>query len=72
MNKFLNTAFASWLKVFITTILSTYLIMLSNGHKLFSWDIGMVENLLTAGFVSSIPIIINALNPSDPRYGKGK
>jgi len=30
----------------------------------------MVEKLLTAGVVSTLPIIINWLNPSDTRYGK--
>lgn len=70
LNKKLNTAWASWIKVFIATILTTYLIMLGEGHKLFTWDLSMVEKLLTAGIVSVLPIIINYLNPNDTRYGR--
>jgi hypothetical protein len=41
-----------------------------NGVNLFSWNLEMVESLLTVGVVSVIPIIINWLNPSDTRYGR--
>lgn len=68
--KFLNSVIGSWLKVFITALLTTYLMMLSEGHTLFSWDLAMVEKLLTAGIVSMLPVIINWLNPLDNRYGK--
>lgn len=44
--------------------------MLTNGQQLFSWDLQMIENLLTVGVVSTLPIVINYLNPKDPRYGK--
>jgi len=69
MNK-LNTIYASWLKVFISSVFGAYLIMLQEGTNLFSWDLAMVEKLLTAGVVSTLPIIINWLNPNDTRYGK--
>ena len=68
--KQLNTIYASWLKVFISSVFGAYLIMLQDGTNLFSWDFAMVEKLLTAGVVSTLPIIINWLNPSDTRYGK--
>jgi hypothetical protein len=68
--KELNTIYASWLKVFASAVLGAYLIELQNGINLFSWDLNMVEKLLTAGVVSTLPIIINWLNPADPRYGK--
>ena len=68
--KHLNTIYASWLKVFISSVFGAYLIMLQEGTNLFSWDLAMVEKLLTAGVVSTLPIIINWLNPSDTRYGK--
>ena len=70
MQDFLNTAVGSWLKVFISSILTAWLLMLTNGQKLFSWDLQMVENLLTVGVVSTLPIVINYLNPIDARYGK--
>ena len=68
--KHLNTIYASWLKVFISSVFGAYLIMLQEGTNLFSWDLAMVEKLLTAGVVSTLPIIINWLNPADERYGK--
>ena len=68
--KELNTIYASWLKVFISSVFGAYLIMLQEGTNLFSWDLEMVEKLLTAGVVSTLPIIINWLNPADTRYGK--
>ena len=68
--KNLNTIFASWLKVFVSAILGAYLIELQNGVNLFSWNLEMLESLLTVGVVSVIPIIINWLNPSDTRYGR--
>ena len=68
--KNLNTIFASWLKVFVSAILGAYLIELQNGVNLFSWNLEMIESLLTVGVVSVIPIIINWLNPSDTRYGR--
>jgi len=68
--KHLNTIYASWLKVFISSVFGAYLIMLQEGTNLFSWDLEMVEKLLTAGVVSTLPIIINWLNPADTRYGK--
>jgi len=68
--KFLNTIYGSWLKVFISSVLTTYLALLTQGINLFTWNLDMVENLLAAGFVSTLPVIINYLNPQDPRYGK--
>lgn len=67
--KNLNTIYASWLKVFIAAVLGAYLIELQNGTNLFSWNLDMVESLLTVGVVSLLPIIINYLNPHDTRYG---
>ena len=69
MNK-LNTIYASWLKVFASAVLGAYLIELQNGTNLFSWNLEMVESLLTVGVASTLPIIINWLNPSDTRYGR--
>lgn len=69
MKKFLNTPFGSFTKVFLAAVLTTYLILLSNGNKLFTWNKDMLEHLLTAGLVSAIPVIINWINPNDTRYG---
>jgi len=67
--KGLNTIYASWLKVFISAVLGAYLVELQNGTQLFDWSIDMVESLLAVGVASTLPIIINYLNPTDHRYG---
>lgn len=70
MTNFLSTVYGSWLKVFISAVLGAYLVMLQDGRQLFSWDLDMVENLLSVGVVSTLPVIINWFNPTDMRYGK--
>lgn len=71
MQKFLNTALGSWVKVFISAVLGQYFIMLNSGIDIFKWDITTVKALILAGAVAVLPIVINALNPSDTRYGAG-
>ena len=66
----LTTPLASFLKVFVATILTQYLIELQDGHQLFSLDKAMAQKLLTAGVVSVIPMLINWLNPAYQGYGK--
>ena len=63
--KFLNTAAASWLKVFATAVL---LLVVANGsvRGLDYWHV------LDAALISTLPVIINALNPTDTRYGRTK
>lgn len=67
--KHLNSIYASWFKVFVSAILGAYLVELENGTNLFTWNLDMVESLLKVGVVSTLPVIINYLNPNDPRYG---
>ena len=67
MKEFLNSAFGSWIKVFVAAILGLVLTNLLNGIDLFE----MNWKSLVSGAVSSVlPIIINWLNSSDPRYGR--
>ena len=71
LTKFLNTAGGSLLKVVITVILGHILLELKSGKTIL--DIASKENLwsyITVILTSGIPIIINWLNPDDPRYGK--
>ena len=70
--KFLNTIYGSWVKVFLSAVLTMYLAELTQGHDLFSLDILMVKKLITAGVVALLPVILNFLNPNDPRYGNNK
>ena len=68
MKSFLNTALGSYLKVFLTAIL----VELSLGDDLYTFDKEMLTKLVKIGFLATIPILINWLNPNDPRYGNKK
>lgn len=70
MKKVMASPFGSFLKAFLATILTQYLIELQQGTDLFSMDILMVKKLITAGLVANIPVIINWLNPNYQGYGK--
>jgi hypothetical protein len=66
MKEFLNTPLAAWLKVFVATILSLVLINISKGIDLFSLN---WKEIVSGAVASLLPVIINWLNPNDPRYG---
>jgi hypothetical protein len=68
--KAMTSPFASFMKVFIASMLTQYLIELQDGHQLFSWDLSMVQKIVTAGVVANLPVVINWLNPSYKHYGK--
>lgn len=61
--KFLNSIYGSWLKIFLSAILT---MVMAKG------DIYMItlKECISAGIISILPIIINYLNPHDKRYGK--
>ncbi len=63
--KFLNSVYGSWLKIFVSAILT---MVIASG------DIFLVtlKECISAGIISILPIIINYLNPHDTRYGKQK
>jgi hypothetical protein len=63
MMKFLNSIYGSWVKVFITAILT---MIISKGNIYLI----TLEECISAGIISILPIIINYLNPNDKRYGK--
>lgn len=69
MKEFLNSAFGSWIKVFVAAILGLVLTNLLNGIDLFEMN---WKSLVSGAVASVLPIIINWLNPSDTRYGKGE
>lgn len=69
MSAFLNTAFAGWLKVFLSAVLGIVLTNLSTGQTILTLNWIQV---LTGAAASLLPVIINWLNPKDPRYGIGK
>ena len=63
MMKFLNTMYGSYVKVFLSAVL-TMIITKGNIYLI------TLEECISAGVISILPIIINYLNPNDKRYGK--
>jgi hypothetical protein len=61
--KFLNTIYGSWIKVFLSAVLT----MIIAKGDIFAVSL---KECLSAGAISILPIIINYLNPHDTRYGK--
>ena len=58
----LRAASFSWLRIFLAAILTAVLTSITTGD--WYW-----LTILFAGLVSTLPVIINWLNPNDPRYG---
>jgi len=65
MMKFFNTIYGSWVKVFLSAVL-TMIIAKGNIYLI------TLEECFSAGIISILPIVINYLNPNDNRYGKQK
>ena len=65
MMKFLNSIYGSWVKVFLSAVL-TMIIAKGNIYLV------TLEECISAGIISILPIVINYLNPHDSRYGKQK
>ena len=63
--KFLNSVYGSWVKVFISAILTMVIVK----NDIYSVTL---KECISAGIISILPIIINYLNPNDTRYGKQK
>lgn len=63
--KFLNSVYGSWLKIVLTAIL-TMIITKGNIYEV------TLEECISAAVISILPIIVNWLNPHDPRYGTKK
>ena len=61
--KFLNSIYGSYLKILITAILT----MIISKGDIFAITLNEV---ISAGVIAILPIIINWINPHDTRYGK--
>lgn len=68
LEKVLNSPVGSAVKVFIAVMLTMIVADWSNQGciSFASWQTWVI-----AGLASAIPVIVNWLNPSDPRYGRG-
>ncbi len=58
---------ASWARVFLAAGLSVLLTQLASGGL----DAVDPRALVLAGLLSTLPVVINWLNPRDTRYGRG-
>ena len=65
MMKFLNSIYGSWVKIFVSAILTMVIVK----NDIYSVTL---KECISAGIISILPIIINYLNPNDTRYGKQK
>lgn len=63
-----GSAVFSWLKVFLATVLALFL---ADGADVFNVSVNDLKAWLAAGAAAVVPVVINALNPADSRYGKG-
>jgi hypothetical protein len=63
-----TTPFASWFKVFVSAILSAWVVDLTGAAVV---DFSNWETWVVTGLVAVLPVIVNWLNTADPRYGKG-
>jgi hypothetical protein len=70
MQKFLNSAVGSFLKVFLAMFLADLLIRIKTAGA-GAWHMPL-EDWAALAATSLIPVIINYINPADPRYGFGK
>jgi hypothetical protein len=62
-----RSPFGGWFKAFLSAALAQFLV---NGSDLFSLTSGAVlKGLLASGVAGTLPVVINWLNRSDPRYG---
>jgi hypothetical protein len=64
MNSQAVAVILSWLKIFTASVLTAVLTSLAT--DVWDW-----KTIVFAGLVSVLPVIINWLSPSDPRYGRG-
>jgi len=66
-SKLMASPFGTFIKVFLSTVLTMWIAM----DDLFAMDIHTLKALATAGIVSGMPVILNALNPKYKNYGIG-
>lgn len=70
MNWFNDTpagqAVKSYLKVFVSVVIGMFL---ADGADVFSVDASDLRTWLAAGLAATLPLIVTALDPSDPRFG---
>lgn len=69
---FSNTIFVSWVRVFMAVFIGETLLMLLTKNNLFTWDLTIWQQLLSSAIAGTFPVVLNYVNPYDPRYGNNK
>lgn len=60
----------SWLKVFGAAVLTAFVTIVASTQDIPTSKEAWI-GILVAGVLAVGPVVINYLNPNDPRYGKG-
>lgn len=67
MQNFFTTAVGSYVKTFLSVLLTLVLTQLASGLSVLQLDWGTIAN---GALVSFLPVVINALNPKYKHYGR--
>lgn len=70
MNSKTKAMLMSWLRVFAAAVLTAFVTIVASTQSLPTSSDAWI-GILVAGILSVGPVIINWLNPNDPRYGRG-
>lgn len=68
MKQLMASPFGTFIKAFLTTVLSMAIV----DGDIFSIDLQGLKNIVNVALVSTLPIVINWINPAYKSYGKGK
>lgn len=61
-------AVKSYVKVFVSVVLGMFL---ADGADVFAVDMTDVRSWASAGIAAVVPLVLTALDSSDPRFGRG-
>jgi hypothetical protein len=68
--KFLASPIGSALRVLVALVIGSFVAWLGAGHSVADVSLSDFWTWLGAALVVALPIVVAALNPSDPRFGK--
>jgi len=69
-SKFFNSMTGSYVKIFLSGIVVLISTDIAKGVDIFHFDIPRLKEILIAGLIPVLPILLNYLNKADNRYGK--
>lgn len=67
---FLNTKVGDFIKVFVSVVLAAFAADLA-GVDTFDSVFSQWQSWVIAGLIAAVPVFVNYINPTDPRYGRG-